>query len=114
MAVTVSRYNHTLKLWVNGEVDKANIRSMLLNDTAAFTGADTLRSAVDGGSSATVTMTIATPGVVTWTSHGFSNGQALQIITTGALPTGLVAGDVYYVVNSTTHTFELEASVGGG
>lgn len=114
MAVTVNRYNHTLKLWVNGEVDKANLRSMLLNDTATFTGANTLRSQVDGGSSSTVTITIATPGVVSWTSHGLANGTAVQLTTTGALPTGLVAGTVYYVVNAGINDFQLGALVGGG
>ena len=62
--------------------------------------------------SATVTMTIATPGVVTWTAHGFSTGQVISFNTTGALPTGLTAGTKYYVSKTglTTNTFQLATS----
>lgn len=63
--------------------------------------------------SATVTITIASPGVITWTGHGFSNGQAVAFTTTGALPTGLSANTTYYVVNATTNTFQVSATVGG-
>ncbi|MGH6836528.1 MAG: phage tail protein, partial [Methylocella sp.] len=63
--------------------------------------------------SSTVTITIASPGVVTWTAHGLANGQAVAFSTTGALPTGLTAGSVYYVVAAATNTFEVAAIVGG-
>ena len=36
-----------------------------------------------------VTITIASPGVVTWTGHTFEDEDAIQLTTTGALPTGL-------------------------
>lgn len=45
-----------------------------------------------------VTITIADPGVVSWTGHGLVAGQPVVFATTGALPGGLVAGTVYYVV----------------
>jgi len=61
-----------------------------------------------------VTITIASPGVVTWTAHGLPDGSAIRLSTTGSLPTGLSEDTTYYVVNGTTNTFELEASVGGG
>ena len=66
-------------------------------------------------SSATVTMTIASPGVVTWTSHGRSANDPIKFSTTGALPTGFVAGTTYYVVGAsiTTNTFQLSATAGG-
>lgn len=41
MAVTVNRYNHTLKLWLNGEIDMANLKAMLLSDDATFDATDT-------------------------------------------------------------------------
>lgn len=63
--------------------------------------------------SATVTITIATPGVVTWTSHGLSNGQQVVFTTTGALPTGLTASTTYFVVNATANTFQVSATSGG-
>lgn len=46
---------------------------------------------------ATVTITIAAPGVVSWAAHGFAAGTAVSFATTGALPTGLSAATTYYV-----------------
>lgn len=62
---------------------------------------------------ATITVTIASPGVVTWTAHGLSDGDPVFFTTTGALPTGITASTVYYVRSSTTNTFQLAATVGG-
>lgn len=61
----------------------------------------------------TVTLTIASPGKVNWTSHGLSNGYPVNIATTGALPTGLTAGKVYYVRNAGANDFELSATPSG-
>lgn len=65
--------------------------------------------ATEALTSATVTITIATPGVVTWTAHGFSAGQAISFVTTGALPTGLTAGTIYFVsvTSLAANTFQL-------
>jgi hypothetical protein len=65
------------------------------------------------GTTATVTITMASPAVVTWTANGLANGQAVAFSTTGALPTGLIAGVVDYVVSAATNTFEVAATVGG-
>jgi hypothetical protein len=61
----------------------------------------------------TVTITIAAPGVVTWTGHGLSRAQPITFATTGALPTGLTAGTTYYVSSSSlaTDTFRVSTSV---
>ena len=59
-----------------------------------------------------VTITIASPGVFTAAAN-FSNGDALVLNTTGALPTGLVPGTVYYVINSSGTTFNLSTTYGG-
>jgi hypothetical protein len=56
------------------------------------------------------TVTIASPAVVTAVLR---NGTAVMLNTTGALPTGLVAGVVYYVVGSTGTTCNLSATFGG-
>ena len=61
----------------------------------------------------TVTMTIAAPGVITWTAHGLANGSPINLITTGVLPTGLTAGTTYFVVSSAANTFSLALTVGG-
>lgn len=65
--------------------------------------------------SSTVTMTIASPGVITWTAHGLSANDPVKFSTTGALPTGFTAGTTYYVVSAsiTTNTFQLSATAGG-
>ncbi|APG91154.1 hypothetical protein [Sinorhizobium americanum] len=61
----------------------------------------------------TVTMTIASPGVISWTAHGLAAGTPIKFSTTGALPTGLVAGTTYYVVSPTTDAFSVAATAGG-
>lgn len=61
----------------------------------------------------TVTITIASPGVVTWTGHNFENGSPVILSTTGALPTGLTAGTKYFIVNKAANTFQLSATPGG-
>jgi hypothetical protein len=71
----------------------------LLGNIAAITG------------SATVTITIASPGVVTLSSHGLSTGDKIYLTTTGALPTGLSASTTYYVINVSSSTFRLAVSL---
>lgn len=63
----------------------------------------------------TPTITIASPGVVTMAAHGFIAGTQVVFFTTGALPTGIVAGTIYYVIAAglTTNTFEISATLGG-
>lgn len=63
--------------------------------------------------STTVTISIASPGVITWTAHGLSNGDTVTFTTTGALPTGLTAGTTYYVINAATDTFQVASTSGG-
>jgi len=63
----------------------------------------------------TFTVTIASPGVFTLTAHGFVPNQVLYFSTTGALPTGLTAGTVYYVITAgfTADTFRVSTTIGG-
>ncbi len=61
----------------------------------------------------TVTISHASPGVVSWTAHGLVNGQALYFTTDGTLPSPLVPGQIYYVVSAATDTFEVAATFGG-
>lgn len=58
-------------------------------------------------------MTIASPGVVTWTGHTLQNGDQVVLTTSGALPTGLTAGTTYFVINQATNTFQLSVTAGG-
>jgi hypothetical protein len=66
-----------------------------------------------GAPTSTVTMTIASPAVISWSAHGLANDTPVVLTTTGALPTGLTAGQIYYVVNRAAGTFQLAAVPGG-
>lgn len=72
---------------------------------------DSLFYSVEVYATSTVTITIATPGVVTWTAHGLVTGQKIQLTTTGALPTGLSASTTYYVIKIDADTFWLATSL---
>lgn len=70
--------------------------------------------------SSTVTITIASPAVVSWTAHGLSVCDPVKFYTSGALPTGITAGTagtggtVYYVstvVNA--NSFQISTTCGG-
>jgi len=56
----------------------------------------------------TFTITEANPGVITDVAHGLSNGDAIVLITDGALPSNLTADTtVYYVSGKAADTFKL-------
>ena len=64
-----------------------------------------------------VTITNATPAVVTATGSSYPPGMPIVFSTTGTLPSPLVVGTVYYVASSsptpTANTFGIATSVGG-
>lgn len=81
-------------------------------------------------STATVTISIASPAVVTWAGHGLQPNAPVYFCTSGALPTGLAAcvpgtgstmspnsyganPTLYYVIGSsiTTNTFQVATSI---
>lgn len=65
-------------------------------------------------SSGVVTISIASPGVVTWNNHGLEEGSVVRFtVSGGSLPTGIVSGTSYYIVNATTDTFNVSATKGG-
>lgn len=65
-------------------------------------------------STTNVTITIATPGVVSHSGHSFVAGDPVVLSTTGALPTGLTAGTVYFVRNPVAGvSYELSVTTGG-
>lgn len=63
----------------------------------------------------TVTISNASPAVVTAAAHGLSVNQAVVFTTTGALPAGLTAGTTYYVIPAgfTTGAYEVALTPGG-
>lgn len=108
--------------------DATNVPQITIDDQGRITDAvDVPISGGGGGGSdwtllnqdgsavaaATVTITIASPGVVSFTAHGFVANQQVAFSTTGALPTGLTAGTTYFVRNPAANTFEVSATSGG-
>lgn len=92
--------------------------------TAVYVFGDTVQVTTGGvhkafkskvGSTSTVTLTIASPCVVSWVGHGFAEGTPVVFTTTGALPTGIVANTVYYVklISGNVNAFNVSATVGG-
>lgn len=65
------------------------------------------------GGSSTVTITLASPGVITWTAHGLSELTGIVLSTSGALPTGLATGTNYWITagSVTANTFTLSTSM---
>lgn len=68
---------------------------------------------VIGAPSSTVTISQASPAVVTWANHGLADGTTVFLTTSSALPTGLTAGMRYYVVRSTSGSFQLSTTQDG-
>jgi hypothetical protein len=62
-----------------------------------------------------VSITIATPGVITLDNHKLLSGDRIILETTGALPTGLSAETWYYVISDglTTREFRISATKDG-
>jgi hypothetical protein len=67
-------------------------------------------SANVGYSPIQITISIAVPGVITLPAgFSFPDGTTISFTSTGALPTGLTVGQVYFVVNSTGGTFNVSS-----
>ena len=61
-----------------------------------------------------ITISIAAPGVITLPAgFSFPDGTTFTFTSTGALPTGLTVGQVYFVVNSSGGTFNVSTSLNG-
>jgi len=72
-----------------------------------------IRWGADCGEESEVTISSATPGVVSWVGHGLPAGTPVVFSTSGALPAPLVAGTVYFVVDPDTDDFSVAATSGG-
>jgi hypothetical protein len=62
-----------------------------------------------------VTVSVASPAVLTLANHGFVNGSLIHFTTTGSLPTGIATNTPYYVIATglTTNAFEISLTNGG-
>lgn len=62
-----------------------------------------------GGSVGTVTISNASPAVISKTTHGLTIGDIVYFTTNGALPTGIVANTPYYIITAgfTANSFRI-------
>ncbi|MGI9192585.1 MAG: hypothetical protein ACR2IL_10740 [Chitinophagaceae bacterium] len=55
-----------------------------------------------------VTISQASPAIVTWNNHGLLGNSAVTFTTTGTLPAPLAINTLYYVTGVTTNTFQIQ------
>lgn len=111
LANAAQSLNIMIKSWQTQGIKLWTVKNYIIPLTATINAYTIGYSVVD---TSTVTITIANPGVVTYTNHGFITGTPIVFTTTGALPTGLVAGTMYYILTVLdANTFTLAATIGG-
>jgi len=85
------------------------------NDNAALGNVGELISGSGKGNAATVTISNASPAVITETGHGLTaalnNYSAVNFTTTGGLPTGLSVGTNYYITIVDANTYKVSTTV---
>lgn len=89
-----------------------NVAGTATNDSATAGSVGEIIGSSSSNATSTVTITIASPAVVTWTAHGLRAGAVVNFTTSGSLPTGLTVGTNYYVIAAglAANTFEVSAS----
>jgi hypothetical protein len=86
---------HVLRLLQNKKIDHETL-GLLLSDTAPFSGSEK-----------TVVSVSTVANTIEITSHGYSNGDAIQFKSTSTLPSPFIDGEQYYVLNKTTDEFQV-------
>lgn len=89
------------------------ILNTYMDGSGNFSFDTTLSAVPTRQTSSVVTITNASPGVVSWAANGLANGTPVCFTTTGVLPLPLLTSTVYYVVNDATNTFQVASTVGG-
>lgn len=118
--LVIDRVNLDIPISGNGSgstldrVYYADLYQGFLYVVARYANGQTRHHYADGKSS-TVTISNASPAVVTWTAHDLKADQEVKFTTTGALPNPLVAGTTYYVISAglAANTFQISATMGG-
>jgi len=78
------------------------------------TGSTDILASRAPGMASTVTISNASPGVVTWPDHGLWQDCPMKFSTTGTLPTGLTVGTQYYIkAVLSVDTFSVTTTPGG-
>ncbi|EFC78885.1 hypothetical protein FrEUN1fDRAFT_8000, partial [Parafrankia sp. EUN1f] len=82
---------------------------------SAVTGGTFRGMLPNSGGAAAQAFTAATTDTLTCPGHGYSNGQRVTILpgVSGAVPTGLTIGAIYWVINAATDTLQLSTTQGG-
>lgn len=100
---------------VNSPLGGAQLPGTGTNDSAnaGNVGEIMSSSCPSAATTATVTISQASPGVISWTGHGFTTACPVVFTTTGSLPAAITSGTVYYVVPSTiaTNTFSVATTL---
>ena len=65
------------------------------------------------GTKSAVTISVGSPGSISWSLHGQVAGTPISFETTGSLPTGLLPNVIYYVLAPGVNSFSVSATVGG-
>lgn len=93
------------------------VKGTATNSSAAAGYVGEYAEAVVSYGSATITITNASPAVVTWTGHpypinptGIVSTSVINFTTSGGLPTGLSAGTNYYAVPVDANTLRVASS----
>lgn len=81
------------------------------SNSRTATNTNLLGDAIAKTATATITMTIAAPGVVTWTTHGLTTYDKVYFTTSGALPTGVSASTTYYITTVDANSFKLSTTL---
>jgi len=91
-----------LATMINGSSTTAQIGVILTNMS--------LSGDIFLGKSLATPISQASPGVVSWTAHGYTEGSPIQFTTTGSLPSPLTNGTIYYMKNVSANSFNLSAT----
>lgn len=112
VANSVTPYFDSLHPTVVGYTDMAvAIGNALLGSVSAPSGtlSATPLSNQPANSTTTVTLPVASPGIVNWTAHGLQALSPVYFTTSGALPTGLTQFVTVYITQGsvTTNSFQV-------
>lgn len=91
------------------------IVEMLISAGWTYQSSGTGTTGIFSPAPATVTISNASPGIVSWTSHGILPNVPVVFTTTGSLPTEISSGVTYYVTaaNFTANSFSVSTTIGG-
>lgn len=104
-----SASSHAIAIYVPGAGSMARVKFARVYEVDS----DRLLYESLSGNSDDVSITIASPGIITMPAHGLVADDPIVFRTTGRLPTGIVPRILYYVKSPTTDTIRIAATVGG-